>query len=210
MSASIPQRDERNLRALLPLDEVLKSARPVSAGFGVPPQRRDFTRARGFRGPREASLLQFAVDPDGRPVSPANEGQPAQGAGECDERRHRSILLHSSSTPKIILLQGGSFRNPVRRDQMARANQLTIRILPRLPDFPAPKSPRPAGWRYFRTRGVFPASDAREGPTACRSPARSRGSRLSPQSAPAMSIADRRPHPQAPTTPRSRPPNIRR
>jgi hypothetical protein len=74
----------------------LRSARPVSAGSGVAPQRRNFARSHGFGDARAPRLFQFPVDPQGCPVSPADHGQPSQGTRECDQRRHRSILVHSS------------------------------------------------------------------------------------------------------------------
>jgi hypothetical protein len=72
------------------------SARTIGAGVGIPPQRRNFVRPSGFGNPDPASLFQFPVNPQGCPVSPANHGQPTQGTRECDKRRHRSILVHSS------------------------------------------------------------------------------------------------------------------
>src|SRR5882724_8873398 len=77
-------------------------ARAIGAGDWVLPQRRDIVRPGRLGEPGEPRLFQFPVDPLGCPVSPADHGQPTQGTSECDQRRHRSILVINQSGPLIL------------------------------------------------------------------------------------------------------------
>ena len=74
-------------------------SRAISAGVGIPSQRRNFVQAGCFSEASEPRLFQFPVDPQGCPVSPADYGQPTQGTSESDQRRHRSILVVHALRP---------------------------------------------------------------------------------------------------------------
>src|SRR5438034_8863612 len=73
-------------------------ARPISASDGVAAQRRNIARL-GLGDACQARLFQFPVDADGSLVGPSDHGEPTQGTRECDQRRHRSILVVHVSAP---------------------------------------------------------------------------------------------------------------
>ena len=116
----------------------------------------------------------------GCPVSPADHGQPTQGARECDKRRHRSILVHSSrpgshcraSRPGLQLhCPGTKSRGAIRPQnpnfaQIALLSSAEISSSGKL-ETPSSRPPR------------VPADRGREGPTTSRLRARSPASALS-------------------------------
>jgi hypothetical protein len=153
----------------------LSSARPVSAGGGIPPQRRDLARSGRFCDARHPRLFQFPVDPQGGPVSPADHGQPSQGSRKCDQRRHRSILVVHSSSPRATLSRKpGRPATALYGAKWRGRPSLRTRIWPKLPGSPVLRSARPAGPRY-RPTGPAPRRlriCGPEDPTASRPPAR--------------------------------------
>ena len=96
------------------------SARTISTGVGIAPQRRNIARSGGLGdSPR---LFQFSIHPQGCAVGPAYDSQPTQGARECDQRRHRSILIVHSPSPIHILAQARPACNRIVLDQMRPQN----------------------------------------------------------------------------------------
>src|SRR5438445_11463291 len=90
----------------------LALTRPIGSGDGVAAQRRNVSRLGGLGDACQARLFQFPVDADGGLVGPSDHGEPAQGARECDQRRHRSILVvHVSAPNACIVAQAGLRRN---------------------------------------------------------------------------------------------------
>src|SRR4051812_28506721 len=85
--------------------------RSVSAGDRVAAERRNIARL-GLGDAGQARLFQFPVDADSGLVGPSDHGEPTQGTRECDQRRHRSILVvHVSAPNGCILSQAGPGRN---------------------------------------------------------------------------------------------------
>jgi len=99
-----------------------ESAGPIGAGVRIPPQCRNLVGSGSLGHPREPRVFQLPVDPQGCPVSPADHGQPTQNSRECDQRRHRSILVVHHA-PIRIVAQAGPACNRVFRDQMARLDR---------------------------------------------------------------------------------------
>src|SRR4051794_26581533 len=103
---------------------------------------------------REAHLLQLLVDPDSGLVGPADHGKPAQDARECDERRHRSVLVHNAQPARAFVRGPGravigtassllGAKRPGRKPSR-------IRTSPNTPASPPGPAARPAGWSLIQ------------------------------------------------------------
>src|ERR1700759_3365953 len=67
--------------------------RPIGAGEGVAADLFDLAGTRGLGDTRKPRLLQLPIDPHGRLVGPADDGEPTQYACECNDR-HWSSPVH--------------------------------------------------------------------------------------------------------------------